>query len=298
MSGARAWTGRSRGGRFGHAFMGALVASPLHRLAPPILVFVALYFVVASPRGTRASFELADRLGRGGSLARRLLFAWRHNYTFGLLLFDRAAVQAGKAGRYTFDRPDPAVLEPLRQGRGMIFLTAHVGSWGMMGQMLAVARGVPINLVMHAGLQPELRARLEEGQRFRVIETDGSPASAATMLEALENAEIVAMMGDRLYESEGTPVSFLGGTARLPVGPFALAALARAPLVHAFAVRTGPRRYRFVAEPAGELVPTGRKRRAEDLHRWAQAFANRLEECVRAHPYQWGNFFPFWEDEA
>jgi len=291
----KAWTGRLRGGRFGNALLRAIIRSPLYRLTPVILFFVSFYFIFASPVGTRASFELADRLGRGGSLWRRFFFLWRHNFIFGTLLVDRFAIVSGKAERYTFDRPDPAVIAPLKDGRGMIFLTAHLGSWDVMGQMLVVKRSIPVNLVMHAGIQPELRAMVERGRQFKVIETDGSPATAAALLEALSEGEIVAMMGDRVHEATGIDVQFLGGTVRLPVGPFALAAMARAPLVYAFAVRDGPRRYRFVAEPVGVLRYTNRRRKNDDHRRWAQAFATRLEALVREDPFQWGNFYSLWE---
>ena len=293
-----AWTGQSRGGRFGNAFMHAVIRSPLYRLTPVFLFFIALFFVFVSPTGTRASFELADRLGRGGNLWRRFFFLWRHNYMFGTLLVDRFALMAGHADRYTFDRPDVSVIAPLEAGRGMIFLSAHLGSWDVMGQMLVVKRAVPVNLVMYAGVQPELRAMMERGRQFKVIETDGSPATAAQLLDVLQNGELVAMMGDRIQSAAGVEVDFLGGKVRLPVGPFALAAIAHAPLVYAFALRDGARRYRFVAEPVGELRYTNRRNKKADHQRWAQAFATRLEALVREHPFQWSNFFSLWDDAS
>ena len=292
---AKAWSGRSRGGRFGNAFFAFLVRSPLYRLTPLILFFVSFYFIFASPGGTRASFELADRLGRGGSLWRRFIFLWRHNYTFGTLLVDRFAIVAGLGHRYSFERPDPAVIAPREAGRGIVFLTAHLGSWDVMGQMLVVKRAVPVNLVMHVGIQPELRAMMQSGQEFKVIDADGSPAAAAAVLQALGDGEIVAMMGDRVHEGQSIGVDFLGGTVQLPVGPFALAALAKVPMVYAFAIRSGARRYRFIAEPAGEFRYTDRRNKHADHLRWAQDFADRLETLVREHPFQWGNFYSLWE---
>lgn len=297
MGTSKGWTGRMRGGRLGNALLAAIIRSPLYWLTPPILFFVSFYFIFASPAGTRASFELADRLGRGGNLWRRFLFLWRHNYVFGTLLVDRLAIVSGKADRYRFERPDPSLVAPLEAGSGMIFLTAHLGSWDVMGQMLVVKRSIPVNLVMHVGLQPELRAMLERGRQFKVIETDGSPATAAALLDALGEGEMVAMMGDRLQAGEGIDVDLLGARVRIPVGPFALAAISRAPLVHAFAVRVGARRYRFIANPVGELRYTDRRRKDEDHRRWAQAYASQLEQLLREYPFQWGNFYSVWETQ-
>jgi len=265
---SRLWTGHARGGRLGNAFLATLIRSPLYRLTPFLLFFIAFYFIFVSPRGKRASYELAARLGRGGSPWRRFFFLWRHNYIFGTLLVDRLAIVSGKGNRYRFVRPDPALVDPIREGRGMIFLTAHLGSWDMMGQMLAVERSIAVNLVMHVGVQPEIRAMLERGRQFKVIEADGSPATAAALLDVLGNGEMVAMMGDRIHEGEGIDVEFLGGTIR-----------------------------RFIADPVGELRYTDRRHKQNDHRRWAQAYASRLEALVRKYPFQWGNFYSLWETE-
>lgn len=276
-----------RGGRVGHALMVSLIRAGMLWICPPILFFVSLYFVFASPKGTRASFDLARHLGRGKNLLARFLFAWRHNFTYATLLVERVAILAGQKDRFTFERPSRQVIEPFVRGGGLLFVTAHIGIWEIMGHLLADERSAPVNLVMHDRLQPELRAMLTAGRAFKVIETDGSPASAAEILEALQRGEIVGMMGDRLFLDEGIEVDFLGGKARLPLGPYAVAAAARVPIVHAFALRTGRRRYAFLATEIG--VPSRRQREAS-----VQAFADRLGELLARDPFQWGNFFPFW----
>jgi predicted LPLAT superfamily acyltransferase len=292
----REWTGRTRGGRFGNAVFAALIRSPLHPLASVLLFFVSLYYVFASPKGTRASFDLADRLGLGGSLWRRFRFAWRHNRMFGTLLIDRYSILSGLAHRYEIERPPKAVLEPLQRKRGMLFLSAHLGSWEAMAHLLAAEETAPIHLAMHAGLQAELRGLLEGTRAFSVLVTDGTPSSAAAIVQTLRAGEIVAMMGDRRFLDEGVAVEFLGAKARFPIGPYAIAAAARVPVFLTFAVRTGRRRYSFLTEEFGEPAYRDRRSRDADHARWAQRFAHRLEDLLREHPTQWGNFFPFWEE--
>jgi predicted LPLAT superfamily acyltransferase len=295
---ARSWSGRTRGGRIGNAFFAALIRSPLYPLASVLLFFVSLYYVFASPKGTRASFDLADRLGLGGSRWRRFRFAWRHNRMFGTLLIDRYSILHGLAHRYEIERPPKSVLEPLKQKRGMLFLSAHLGSWEAMAHLLAHEETAPIHLGMHAGLQAELRGLLEGSRAFRVLVADGSPSSAAAIVQAIRDGEIVAMMGDRRFLDEGVEVELLGARARLPIGPYAIAAAARAPVFLTFAVRTGRRRYRFLTEEFGELSYRNRSDKEADHIRWAQRFAYRLEELLREYPTQWGNFFSLWDEAA
>ena len=223
------------------------------------------------------------------------MWAWRHNFMFGTLLIDRVAILNGLQHKYTFDASDSTILkEQLKGGRGLLLLTAHIGSWELMGQMLDFV-DVPVNLVMHENMQPEVRAMLTAGRSFPVIETDGSPTAAAAILDALNRGEVVGMMGDRLLADEGVVVDFLGRKARLPVGPYAVAAAARAPIAHVFCVRKGRREYDFPATAAGIPHYANRRKKRGDHERWAAAFATSMEEHVRAHPTQWCNFYPFWE---
>jgi predicted LPLAT superfamily acyltransferase len=266
-----------------------------------VLVWVALYFLAAAPKARRASFDLARRLGLGGSLGRRLRFAWRHFFTFGALLFDRAVILGGHEDLYEFElHGEEHIRRVLADGRGAVIVTAHLGNWELLGQLLS-RLGARVNLVMHDGMQPELKRTMEkmsEGRAFRVLYTDGSPASAAAVLARLARGEIAGMMGDRVLEEQGVPVRFLGGRALFPSGPYALCAASGAPLLRAFALREGRRRYSLDASPPERLEYASPREKRKEIERWAQRFAEALEEFVRAYPAQWGNFFPFWSAES
>jgi predicted LPLAT superfamily acyltransferase len=38
-----------------------------------------------------------------------------------------------------------------------------------------------------------------------------------------------------------------------------------------------------------------RERRAEDTQHWMQSYVERLEHYARLAPYNWFNFYPFWD---
>ena len=61
------------------------------------------------------------------------------------------------------------------------------------------------------------------------------------------------------------------------------------------AVRTGRRRYRVAFEAFADRVELRRASRAADLQAVVGRYAAALERRCRAHPYQWFNFFAFWE---
>lgn len=292
----RRWTGRSRGGRAGNLFFVALVRHGGLALAPFFLFWVALWFLLAAPAARRASVELARRVGRGAGPLRRLSFAARHFFSYGTLLVERLAILSGGVDRFRVEvRGDGPIRAAGAAGRGAVLVSAHFGNWEAMAQSLTEF-GAPVVLVMFDGAdaaERQAQARLADGRHFDVLFTDGSPGAAAGILAALRRGAIVGMMADRVLAGAGVAVDFLGGRARFPVGPYAVAAAAGAPLFHVFAVRVGRRRYRFEGIPRG--VPAGAAQRgAVAFAACAEAFARDLEARVRERPWQWGNFFPFW----
>ncbi len=297
MSSTRSWTGQSRGGRLGNLFFVFLVRSGGLVLAPFFLVWVALYFLFAAPKSRRASTDLARRLKLAPTAIHGLCFAFRHFYTFGILHLDRLAILAGQASAYQFEASAPdAVRAALGPDRGAILLTAHIGNWEAMGLVLADL-DVPLRLVMYDGIDEKMRAAVEEmsrGRNFEVIYTDGSPASAAAILQALREGAVVGMMGDRSLSGESASVPFLDGEADFPLSPYVVAVAAGAPIMHVFTVRTGRRSYKVHHHPFKTLSYQNRASRRDDLRGWAAEFAQHLEQTLREQPQQWGNFFPFW----
>jgi len=79
-----------------------------------------------------------------------------------------------------------------------------------------------------------------------------------------------------------------GKSARFPAGPFALAMAARAPIYPVFIVRTGRRRYRVIAYPPIEVVPSRDREAAfaQALDAWRAV----LEEVIRKWWFSWFTF--------
>jgi predicted LPLAT superfamily acyltransferase len=138
-------------------------------------------------------------------------------------------------------------------------------------------------------------APLAAQRGVELISSDGSPASAAAILAALREGCLVGMMADRVLTGAGIEMEFLGAPAAFPASPFAIAAAAGAPVVFCFAVRTGPSRYRFEGRSPEAQVPDRPIRRSERHIYWTRQFAQALEQLVREHPEQWGNFYSFWK---
>ncbi len=298
---ARSWTGRRRGGVAGNWAFTALVRSGGLWPAYALLAFVAAYFVAFAPAARRASAAYRRRIGfRQGSWPSRLWGAYCHFFRFGQILLDRYAFASGHADWFRFEFIGEAhVRSALARGKGVILISAHCGNWEAAGHFLR-ALDVPVNIVGYEGERADIRSVYERAGSDRLlnlVNADGSLETVAVITAALRRGEVVAMLADRLLDESGVVVPFLGAPARFPGGPYVLAALSGAPLIHAFAMREGMRRYRVVGYPPEEVLAPDEGGCREAVREHARRFVARLESVLREHPLQWHNFFDFWRDD-
>jgi predicted LPLAT superfamily acyltransferase len=130
--------------------------------------------------------------------------------------------------------------------------------------------------------------------RPRVITVGREELASLEILHAIRDGWLVAIQGDRLVGERFARVPFLGNEAPFPVGPFVLAAISGAPVISTFAMKSGPTAYAFVADPPVRLSFAGGGKRDEQIREWVAAYARRLELLVHEYPYQWFNFYDFW----
>lgn len=292
--GAARWIVRNLGRRTTLAIAGptsaffALRRSEARRASQRYLARVA-----ASPEG-RAALGTADP----GSRA-----VFRHFHEFTLSLYDRMLAWSDALDALEFEHDGSDRLFGMaRRGEGALLLGAHVGSLDMLG-FIARRHALRVNVVAFQRNAARINALFESlgAKNVRMIELDPSSVQAAFEVRAcIDRGEFVTMMADRLLPggvASSARVPFLGRDARFPLGPFLLAGVLGCPVHLALCLRRGDARYTTMLRP---LAPGVRIRRAE-REAWARAllcaYASRLEEICRSHPYQWFNFFDFWEEE-
>ena len=270
----------------------ALRAGPI--LAPLLLWPIATWFLLTSPRARAASRDFLRR-ARGRASLRDTA---RHFHAFAQAVLDRALLLAGRTDRF---RIETAGLDHLRailaRGEGCILLGAHLGSFEVL-RTLARHAPVPVWALMYrrnAGTLTPLLDRLAPDLAARVLEI-GDTASMIQARECLGRGEIVGILADRAPAGHRTvSVPFLGAPAPFPAGPFILAGTLAAPVVLFHGIRTGRNRYRVEFHPFADRVLLRRATRDADLRAVVARYAAALEPACRAHPFQWFNFFPFWE---
>jgi phosphatidylinositol dimannoside acyltransferase len=189
------------------------------------------------------------------------------------------------------------VVEALRPaesgGRGRIVIGLHFGAVELAARYAVVHGNVPVSGPMETIADPALqevvlRTRAATGVRLLPL------GSAATELRAaLGRDEIVALVGDRMVRTGGTPVELFGATTRLPIGPAVLARQSGARVYLVAVRRTGWARYAARMSTIDLPPSAGRG----SLRRLLEAEARVFESFVAEAPEQWWTiFFPIWGD--
>ena len=304
-----AWAGvAERGSMAGIWFTAQFYRMFGRRLSELFILPIVTYFFLTDRRGRRASRRYLERLHAwAGSVAglhqaptARDVF--RHYHEFARATLDRLrfvlrddAIDVVLHGREVF-------ADLLADRRGAILLGAHLGSFEAL-RVLADREAIAVNVLMNTRHAPRINAlfrRLNPRTDVRVIEPGDGLDTVFRLKACLERGEFVAILGDRLGDGARTRVvhaPFLGVPAPFPQGPYLLAHTLGCPIVLMVGLRRSATTFDVYAERLVERLVLPREQRSERLASLARRYAERLEAyCARA-PFQWFNFFDFWEDE-
>lgn len=185
------------------------------------------------------------------------------------------------------------VERALAERRGLIVVTGHFGSWEIAARVVG-RLGRPASMVTAHEPNPTAREfihRLRTRHGFNVIYSDRSMFTGLPILQALRRHEIVGMQIEPWGPKPGShEVVFCGRPTRVQLGPFAMARVAKAPIVAVFALRTGIRRYEL--HVTGRFDPTTRAESIAALEATATAYGR----LIREYPSQWLMFEEVWRD--
>ncbi len=283
----------------------------LYRIGGRLPFRVVLYPVVAwywaaNRRARLASLEylrhLQDATGAVGRAPGRRE-TLRHFLSFAETILDK---MLAVGGRYRFDRirfvGREAIDAMVRAKQGALLVTAHMGCLEMCQASADATPGMKLTVLVHtvhAARFNRMLERLSPGREIALLQvTEISPATAVMLAERVERGEFVAIAGDRVPVVAGrasaVQVPFLGHVAPFPSGAYMLASLLKCPLYSLACIRQGDT-HEVVFERLAERVVLPRADRLGAAQAYAAEFARRLEGMLARAPYEWFNFFSFWD---
>ena len=123
--------------------------------------------------------------------------------------------------------------------------------------------------------------------------------SMLKLRERLDEGGVVGMLADRTPGNDTVyPVQILGNNANLPSGPFRMAALLQRPVVFMTGLYLGGNRYAIHFDTLADFSDVARGQRDAALQAAITRYAALLDQYCRQAPYNWFNFFDFWQPAA
>jgi len=173
-----------------------------------------------------------------------------------------------------------------RRGKGVLFLTAHLGGWEV-GSFVHSIHGHRLRIVVRALDNPYLDRLVERYRTLHGNATFEKQDFARGLIAAMRAGETVGLLMDQnMTPPAGVFVDFFGVPACAASGIARVALRTDASVVPAFTIWDDVRRkYRITFAPRLALPKTGDDER--DVVNATQLFTSVIEEYVRKFPDQW-----------
>ena len=245
------------------------------RAAVFVLLYpVVLYFALVRADERRASQDFLARVYRRKPKWHEIFAQFM---TFARVTTDRVFIMSGRTSniRIRYFGTEPLV-DLVQDAKGGVFLAAHFGSFEAARMVAVEHPQVQMRIVVDDEINPNFMRRMAEIDPEFILSIISPHQSAASLgveiAAAMRESQWVGFLADRVFDSDRViEVDFLDGKARLPAGPFMVAAAFKAPVIAIFPI--------FVDggyDVHCEVLTTGLKTSRKDRQQDIQLFAQRL----------------------
>lgn len=296
------WINRPEGGSaLGYRLISSF-AMLCGRTAARLVLYpiTAFYLVRRGPERRAARKYLQQVLGREPSL-------WdvaKQIHCFAAVTLDRVFLLSERFKRFDIRVFGLDVMrEQWAKKQGVLVFGSHLGSFDSLRVLAEFRRDVQVRVVLDVEQNPTITAILNtlnpELARSIINARQDGAVTALAIKEALDQTALVTLLVDRARPgNQVVAADFLGRPAPFPTGPWQLAAALKVPVVLCFGLYRGGNRYDLHFELFANTVRMERSDRQASLNAIIQRFADRLAHYARSAPYNWFNFYDFWQIHA
>ncbi len=277
------------------------IALNMGRPAARLLLYpITLYYLVFATEQRRASLLYLNRV-----LDRKptLLDVAKHIHCFASTILDRVYLLTGQFEKLDVTFPQENMpLKYSQQGTGCILLGSHIGSFEVLRSYAVRKCPLPIKILMYEAHSPmilKILNALNPNVSDMVIPM-GKPDSLLQVKDAVDAGNAVGMLGDRIMEMDSNKTArctLLNGAIELPSAPILIAASLKVPVIVFFGIYLGGNRYQIYFELLSENITLDRNNRQQEIQQWLQKYADIMEKHIKQAPYNWFNFYDYWQED-
>ena len=285
----------------------------LFKYIPGVLVRALIYPVsffywvfAAEARKSAKEYQLRLREFTGRNIPKRIS-PYRQFLSFSLCVLEKMEGWLGKIkfSKIQYQNDDiTSILDLLKEGKGAMLITSHLGNMELL-RSLSDYNYVIMDMDINSNFSNTLKS-VNPKVSFNVINSNEiGPDSIVTLMDAVEKGALVVIAGDRTSpysKDKNLKISFLGKDASFPYGVFLIPALMKVPVYFMFGLRSrlsifNPKQNVYI-EKCHTDFNCPRSEREERIVQCCGEFVARLEKYCILYPYQWYNFFNFWEQDS
>jgi KDO2-lipid IV(A) lauroyltransferase len=285
---------------FWFSFFSTIIPRPLQRIFTLSIGNLFYLLMPRARRGVKANLRVISR-GRWdkreiGALARR---TFQHYGQYLLDYMVMAGLTAERKGRMVArELGQGHMVQVLKQGKGVICITPHLGNWELGGLLLAF-KGADLYVLTLDETDAQTKAfrermRAQKGiKNIYINPDDPTPAAILEVVKVLKEKKVVAMLGDRPGNNNTIEVDFFGRKTPFPMGVATLAMATGAAVLPVFVVLKGGKYWGIIEHPI-YFQSHSRKEREPAIRAGMEALARVFERYITEYPDQWYNFYPYW----
>ena len=269
------------------------------RFSRVFLYLIALYFFLFAPQARAASRHYLRRALRREPRARD---RFRQILYFASVIHDRVFLLNDRFDDFQIRVDGEALMvSAMQAGRGAFLMGAHLGSFEVLRSLGRRQPGIAVVMAMYeenARRINSILATISPAARPEIVPL-GHMDSMIRIGERMDQGAFVGVLADRTLGREAVRhVDFLDHPAPFPLGPMRAAAILRRPVIFMAGLYRGGNRYHLVFEPVADFSDVTRAERDARVNAAVDRYAGLLARHCRLDPYDWFNFFDFWQDAA
>ena len=283
---------------------------------------VGFFYFLFSKRGRTESKRFLQKIAplvddsKTAKKCRSRFGPLRHIISFSLTIVEKLQAWGGrfplKNIHFQNDDDIKDLIQNLKDGKGVVLVFSHLGNAELQRCLLSLdqavaSRRIPLIAIMDfkatAHFNRVLQTLHPESDMDVIGAGDISPHTAILLEEKIAAGGMFVVAGDRTsVDGKNHMIPFLGKAAPFSSGIFYMTALVNAPIYFVFCLRRKdlsikPEYDMYVHKsPLSFDCPRKEKIRRSSL--LADSFAAFLEGYCKKHPFQWYNFFDFWQEGA
>lgn len=293
MMDGRQWAGSTYGNGWMHR---SLIRLLRHVDVRFVYAFAEVFVVpvcLLLNESRKTSFRyFRQRMGYGWLRAAFSVYA--NHCQFAKAVIDKFAMYAGKKFQLEVTGWD-YFRDYADREEGFLLLSSHIGNYEMVGYAF-VSERKRIHAVVYANEKASVMANrnhIFEKNNVGMIALTPDMSYLFEIDKVLSEGGIVSFPADRhMGHAKCVECTFLGEKAKFPQGPFRVATMRGLNVLAVNVMKSSAKKYAIYVEPLPYNKDLPKK---EQMQQLADAYVAELEKRLHQYPFQWYNFFDFWQ---